>query len=177
MMRAALLTLLMISPVAAQEESARESPPVLGPKPEACLDDAEGAAALVHISGFKDRAGILRVELYPAVEGDFLASSAKLKAEGKVFERIDNPMPQQGEADVCVPLPHAGPFAIAVLHDRNSSGKLDAFSDGFGFPNNPRLGYGKPAASEATFTAEAGVTRLDIVLNYWNGFAARPLKR
>jgi uncharacterized protein (DUF2141 family) len=177
MKRAAILTLLIAFGAHAQEESAQEAPLVLGPKPEACLDGAEGPAALVHVTGFKDRTGNLRVELYPAVEGDFLASRTKLESEGKVFQRIDNPTPQQGDADVCVVLPGPGPFAIAVLHDRNASGKLDAFSDGFGFPNNPRLGYGKPAASEATFNAGAGVTRLNIVLNYWNGLSARPLRR
>ena len=150
---------------------------ILGPQPEACAADAAGPAVLVHVDGFKDRSGNLRVELYPAVEGEFLAPGSKLRAEGKVFQRIDNPTPESGDAEVCVVLPAPGPFAIAVLHDRNASGKLDAFSDGFGFPNNPRLGYGKPDAAAATFHANGGVTRLDVVLNYWNGLSARPLRK
>jgi uncharacterized protein (DUF2141 family) len=174
---AALIALTAPHGLWAQDEAAKEAPPVLGPQPEACVDGAVGPAALVHVTGFKDRSGVLRVELYPAVENDFLASGTKLKSEGKVFQRIDNPTPQQGDGVVCVALPGTGPFAIAVLHDRNSNGKLDAFSDGFGFPNNPRLGYGKPAASEATFNAGAGVIKLDIVLNYWNGLSARPIRR
>jgi len=156
---------------------AQDGPAVLGTAPEACADGAAGPAALVQVSGFKDRTGNLRVELYPAVEGEFLAPGSKLRAEGKVFQRIDNPTPQNGDAWVCIALPGEGPFAIAVLHDRNASGKLDAFNDGFGFPNNPRLGWGKPAAAEATFNAAAGVTRLDVVLNYWNGLSARPVRR
>lgn len=150
---------------------------VLGAQPEACAADAAGPAVLVHVSGFKDRTGNLRVELYPAVEGEFLAPGSKLRAEGKVFQRIDNPTPESGDAEVCVVPPATGSFAIAVLHDRNASGKLDAFSDGFGFPNNPRLGYGKPNAAAATFQAAEGVTRLEVVLNYWNGLSARPLRK
>lgn len=171
MKRTSILSLLMLPAFAWAQEN-----PVLGPEPAACAEGAAGPAALVHVTGFKDGKGNLRVELYPAVDGEFLAPGSKLKAEGKVFQRIDNPMPQSGDAEVCVVLPSEGPFAIAVLHDRNASGKLDPFSDGYGFPNNPRLGYGKPDVDEATFTASAGVTRLDIVLNYWNGLSARPLR-
>lgn len=172
-MKRRVMILALISAAA----QAQDAPHILGPHAIACAEGAEGPAALVHVSGFKDRAGNLRVELYPAVDGDFLASREHLKAEGKVFERVDIvPTPQDGDADVCVVLPKPGPYAIAVLHDRNASGKLDAFSDGFGFPNNPRLGYGKPAVSEATFKAIPGVVRLDVVLNYWNGLSARPLR-
>lgn len=141
----------------------------------ACDTGAPGPAVLVHVHGFKDRTGNLRVELYPANEADFLAPGSRLRAEGKVFRRIDLPMPQQGDPDVCVALPAPGPYAIAVLHDRNASGRLDPFSDGYGFPNNPRLGFGKPDVAAVTFKGE-GQIRVDIVLNYWNGLSARPLR-
>ena len=160
----------------AQDATAQETPAVLGPKPQACTAGAQEPAALVHVSGFKDRSGNIRVELYPAVDGDFLTPGSRLRAEGKVFQRIDNPMPERGDVEVCIPLPGIGPFAISVLHDRNGNGKLDVFNDGYGFPNNPRLGLSKPSAAEATFQSSAGVTRIDVVLNYWNGLAARPLR-
>jgi uncharacterized protein (DUF2141 family) len=172
MKRLLICTLLAALPAAAQETP----PEILGPQPEACAEGAAGPAVLVHVHGFKDLSGNLRVELYPAVEGDFLAPAVKLRSEGKVFQRIDVPTPQTGEVDVCVALPTPGPYAMAVLHDRNASGKLDVFSDGFGFPNNPRLGYGKPDVTEATIVVADEVMRIDVVLNYWNGFAARPLR-
>ncbi len=172
MKRVLMCALLAVSPASAQDAA---PPEILGPQPEACAEGASGPSVLVHVHGFKDLSGNLRVELYPAVEGDFLASRAKLEGEGKVFQRIDMPTPQTGVADVCVALPAPGPYALSVLHDRNASGKLDAFSDGFGFPNNPRLGYGKPDVTEATITVD-GRMRVDVALNYWNGFAARPLR-
>jgi uncharacterized protein (DUF2141 family) len=135
----------------------------------------EGPRAIVEVTGFKDRTGQLRVELYPATAGDFLAPGRKLIAEGKTFVRIDIPMPQDGDASVCMPLPELGNYAMAILHDRNASGRLDPFSDGYGFPNNPRLGYKKPNVSVATIAAETPVTEILVRLNYWNGFSARPI--
>lgn len=132
---------------------------------------------MVSVTGFKDRTGNVRVELYPAVDGDFLAPRGKLRVEGKAFLRLDNPTPGEGDAVVCVPVPAAGEYAIAVLHDRNANSKLDVFSDGFGFANNPKLGFAKPHVSEATISAGEGETQLEVVLNYWNGLGARPLRR
>lgn len=172
-MKPVLLLAAMLSAGGVLAEDAH----ILGPNPEACAAGAPGPAVLVQVGGFKDRAGNLRVELYPAVDEDFIAPGSKLRAEGKVFQRIDVPTPQSGNGEVCVVLPAPGSYAIVVLHDRNANGRLDAFSDGYGFANNPRLGYSKPAVAEATFKAEGPQTRLDVVLNYWTGFAARPLRR
>ncbi len=167
-----IASLLLLAPPAMAGEAI-----VLGPHPEACALDAKGPSVLVHVHGFKDHSGILRVELYPGTEEDFLAPRAKLQEEGKVFERIDLPMPKTGDAvDVCVALPAAGMYTMSILHDRNANSRLDAFSDGYGFPNNPRLGYKKPPASEVIFAAD-GQTTIDVVLNYWTGFAARPIRR
>ena len=157
-------------------QASRAADAVLGPDAEACSHTASGPSVLIRVYGFKDRAGNVRVELYPATPEDFLASRTKLIAEGKVFKRIDVPTPAEDDARVCVELPDFGTYALSVLHDRNASGKLDPFSDGYGFPNNPRLGYGKPDVDVATFTAFGKLT-LNIVLNYWTGFSAKPLNK
>lgn len=156
---------------------AEEAPTSLSTHEAACPAGYSGPRALVRVSGFKDREGQLRVELYPAKPEDFLSPGRELRAEGKVFQRIDIPTPQQGDAEVCVVLPAAGPYAAAVLHDRNGDGKLNPFNDGYGFPNNPKLGYSKPDVSEATFTAGEGQVVVEVVLNYWTGLSARPLRR
>ncbi len=153
-----------------------QTPTVLGPQAEACKADSAAPSVLVNITGFKDRSGNLRVELYPATDADFLAPGARLRAEGKVFERIDVPTPSRGVASICVAVPGPGTYALSVLHDRNANGKLNAFSDGFGFPNNPRLGTKKPKVALATFTVGAEKVQLDIVLNYVSGFKPRPVR-
>jgi uncharacterized protein (DUF2141 family) len=157
-------------------QASRAADDVLGPDAEACSHTANGPSVLVRIHGFKDRKGNVRIELYPATPEDFLASRARLTAEGKVFKRIDVPTPAEGDARICVKLPDFGTYALSVLHDRNASSKLDPFSDGYGFPNNPKLGMSKPNVEKAAFTA-FGKMNLDIVLNYWSGFSAKPWKK
>ncbi len=162
-----------------QTTYAQESPlgpDILGPEAAACSRIADGPSVLVRVYGFKNRAGNVRVELYPATQEDFLASRAKLTSEGKLFKRFDVRTPESGDVRICVAVPEDGEYSLSVLHDRNASGKLDVFSDGYGFPNNPRLGMSKPSVDKATFTV-SGKAKLDIVLNYFSGFSAKPIKK
>lgn len=140
---------------------------VVGPDAAACRAGAE-PAALVRIHGFKDAVGGLRVQLYSDVADDFLVSGRKL---GKV----DLPITSTAPVTVCLPLPKAGRFALAVLHDRDGDQKLSIFRDGVGFSQNPKIGMGKPDLSAVLFDAGAGVVSVDVVLNYRVGFALRPL--
>lgn len=157
---------------------AQEAPPVsLSSHEAACPEGYIGPSVLVRVSGFKDRAGQLRVELYPDSPEDFLSPGRVLRAAGKVFQRIDIPTPQTGDGEVCIVLPSAGGYAAAILHDRNGDGKLNPFSDGYGFPNNPSLGYSKPDVKEAAFVVGDGRLTIDVVLNYWSGLSARPLRK
>lgn len=174
-MRTLIHTTLLVGLICLGLQSSHAADDILGPEAKACSHTANGPAVLVRVHGFKDRSGNVRVELYPATKEDFLASRRKLEAEGKVFKRFDVPTPADGDARLCVELPDYGSYALSILHDRNASGKLDPFSDGFGFPNNPKLGMSKPDVEKATFTA-FGKLNLDIVLNYWSGFSAKPLK-
>ena len=139
--------------------------PVFG-TPSACAPGAGGTAALVTTHGFKDRKGNLRIAAYHANEEEFLAS-------GKYVQRIDTPMTPSGSMTVCVPLPGPGRYAIVALHDRSADGKLNVFSDGFGFTNNPKLGHSKPAVNLVSVEVR-GVPEYAITLNYVQGFSAKP---
>lgn len=165
---------------AAQAEEApeqeSEAPASISTHVATCPQDYHGPSVLVRVSGFKDRDGQLRVELYPDDPEDFLAPGRALLAAGKVFQRIDIPTPQTGDAEVCVVVPTPGTYAMAILHDRNANGKLNPFSDGYGFPNNPRLGYGKPDVKDVAFPVGETQTTIEVVLNYWTGFSARPIR-
>lgn len=142
--------------------------PLHGHATAACVEPAGGAAVLVTVSGFKDRAGQVRVQLYRAVESDFLVS-------GRYVARVDTPTAPTGEMRVCVPLAEPGAYAVTVLHDRNRSGKLDPFSDGVGFANNPKLRLAKPALAKVTVDLPAGVSHLAVRLNYLRGFRVAPI--
>ena len=53
-----------------------------------------------------------------------------------------------------------GTYALAVIHDENSNGRLDKFMgiprEGFGFSRNPRIRMGPPSFEEVRFEIAAG---------------------
>ncbi|MFZ5610085.1 MAG: DUF2141 domain-containing protein [Pseudomonadota bacterium] len=169
----ATLTLALIAASwsnAAQDISSAPASPAVDGTEAAANEVAacpQGSAvnALVTVTGFKDRKGILRVELYSDKAEEFIA---------RHLARIDIPTPM-GAARICMPLPGPGRYAMVVLHDRNQNGRLNVFSDGYGFSHNPRLGYGKPSIEKVLFEAPPGATAMTIILNYFHGGAARPL--
>lgn len=138
-------------------------------------DECPAPAALVEVRGLKDRAGRIRIEVYSDAPGEFLASRKLLQAAGKFFAREEIDVPVAGEPRICVSLPAAGRYTMAVLHDRNADGKLNVFSDGYGFPGNPKLGLDKPPAAKAMFVVSDVTERLEIIMNYWNGLGASPI--
>jgi uncharacterized protein (DUF2141 family) len=134
-----------------------------------CRAHEGGPAIVATATGLKDRHGTLRLELYAPVEGEFLADDRDLVRDGKVFRRAVIPVPVSGPVELCVRVPHAGAWSLALIHDRAGSKKFKLSSDGIGFSGNPRLGLSKPKAEAAEIAAGPGVTRIDIRLNYRRG--------
>ena len=120
-----------------------------------------GPSTLVQISGLKAGTGKVRVQSYRATPSDWLA-------KGRWISRIEVPA-RAGSMTVCVPLPAAGTYGIAVRHDVNGNGKTDLSADGGGMSNNPSINIfnlGKPSVSKVAFQAGPGVTRITINLKY-----------
>src|SRR5687768_4619744 len=61
----------------------------LGPDAASCREGASEPAVLVNVTGFKNRAGRVRVQLYGSNPSDFLAKGRKLR-------RIDLPVTHSG---------------------------------------------------------------------------------
>ncbi|HTI67175.1 MAG TPA: DUF2141 domain-containing protein [Caulobacteraceae bacterium] len=137
----------------------------------ACRPDEAGPALRVLLTGLKDRKGILRIELYPANDADFLADDTALIRAGKDFRRVDIPAPAEGKVELCIRAPRAGVFAVAILHDRNQDRKFSPFVDGVGFPNDPKLGFSKPKAAQASVAIGPGLTQAAVTMKYWNGLS------
>ncbi|NJC34212.1 uncharacterized protein (DUF2141 family) [Sphingomonas jejuensis] len=141
-------------------------------QPAAC----RGTALLVSVSGFKERAGTLRVQTY--------AGAANYADGHRRVSRIEVPVPRgSGPVDVCVPLPGAGDYAVSIRHDANGDGRSDR-GDGGGFSNNPRLSLGQaisrrnPSYDSVRVDAGAGrVTPVPITLNYLRGLSIGPIRR
>ena len=64
----------------------------------------------------------------------------------------------------------AGTWALGVIHDENSNGRLDTFlavpREGFGFSRNPRLRMGPPRYEEVRVPVNAGRATLVVRMTY-----------
>jgi uncharacterized protein (DUF2141 family) len=152
------------------------SNPTLGKAAGACRVAEPGPAIIVDVEGLKDRAGTLRLELYPDNDHDFLADDNVLVESGKTFARVDLPVPSSGPVAMCIRVPHAGTYSLSLLHDRDGNLKFSASTDGIGFPGNPRLGWFKPKAAITSVVAGPGLTGIHIRMNYRRGLLMRPLE-
>ena len=150
------------------------SSPDLGMAAGRCRTAETGPAFLVDVAGFKDRAGRLKLELYPANDHDFLADDNVLVAAGKPFARVEVPTPPEGNVRLCIRAPRPGRYALSLLHDRNGNRRFDLSSDGIGFAGNPKIGWGKPAAARASADVGDEPREMTIVLNYRHGLGVRP---
>ena len=143
----------------------------LGPDAPSCRAGASEPAVLVNVTGFKNRSGRLRVQLYGSNPADFLA-------KGKKLRRIDLPVTDTGSMKVCVAVPRSGNYAIAVRHDADGNGK-SGWNDGGGFSRNPRISLLdlKPSYQEVSIPVGYGVKPVDVVLNYRTGLRIGPISR
>jgi uncharacterized protein (DUF2141 family) len=173
--RIVVATLLALLPVAACAQV--ESNPNLGKAEGQCRANEAGPAVIVTAVGLKDRQGLLRAELYPANDNDFLQDDNILINAGKTFRRVETRLPPSGPVQLCIRTPGPGSYTLSLLHDRDANLKFGLSTDGVGFPNNPRLGLGKPKASAVRFETGAGLTPISIRLNYRRGLISfGPLK-
>jgi uncharacterized protein (DUF2141 family) len=145
------------------------SHPDLGKAEGQCRPHETGPAFLVEIAGLKDRTGRLKLEVYPAVDGDFLEDDNILINAGKTFRRVEMAVPSDPVPRMCIRVPSAGAYALTVLHDRDADRKFGFSVDGAAFSRNPRLGISKPKAAKVRVDAGPGVTALRIVMNYRKG--------
>jgi uncharacterized protein (DUF2141 family) len=159
---AVVASLALVAPSVAQART-------LGPDAAAC--EAGGSSAvLVRVDGFKQRTGKVRVQIYGSNPDHFLA-------KGKWVKRIDLPVTQGGRMDVCVALPAAGNYAVAVRHDVDGNGK-SGWNDGGGFSRNPSLSLTslKPKYSEVFIPVAAAPRTIDVTLNYRRGLSIGPAR-
>ncbi len=135
-----------------------------------CTADGSGAALLVQVSNIRQNEGNLRAQIYGSNPDDFLAKGTKLY-------RIDVPVKNVGEQEICVPVPGAGTYALVVMHDRNKNGKADFFTEGFGFSNNPTLKFSPPDAEDVMIEVPLGVLQVPVDLYYILGSDAEEAKK
>jgi uncharacterized protein (DUF2141 family) len=115
----------------------------------------------IQVQGLRNTNGLVRLCLtrnpahFPDCNGDSAAVKATVPAR------------QAGSLRLRVP---AGIWALGVIHDENSNGRLDKFMaiprEGFGFSRNPRIRMGPPRFDEVRFQVTAGATRQIVQMKY-----------
>ena len=141
--------------------------------PAAARCDANEAAALVEVAGFKARTGTLRVQIYAANAKTYLEKR-------KWLERVEVPVAKSGTMRICLPVNQPGSYVIAVRHDINGNGKSDR-SDGGGLSGNPDMKLSdfiftrKPALAVTSVAVGQATRRIPVTLNYVNGLSFDPV--
>jgi uncharacterized protein (DUF2141 family) len=157
---AAAVTLSLVAPAGAAEAA-------LGPDAASCRAGSGEPALLVHVSGFKSRTGRVRVQIYDA--SNFLV-------KGQRVRRIDLPVTSSA-MPICVSLPAAKTYAVAVRHDLDGDNDKGDWSDGGGFSRNPKLSLLKlkPSFNQVAVPVGNGVKSVNVVLNYRQGLSIGPV--
>jgi uncharacterized protein (DUF2141 family) len=151
-------------PVAAQATT-------LGPAAARC--EANAAAALIEVAGFKARTGTLRVQIYAANAKTYLEKR-------KWLDRVELPVAKSGAMRICLPVDQPGNYVVSVRHDINGNGKSDS-SDGGGLSGNPDMKLSdfifkrKPSLAATSFAVGPATRRVPVTLNYVNGLSFDPV--
>jgi uncharacterized protein (DUF2141 family) len=172
-----MMMFLTLAPLLLENATTIASSPDLGVAEGRCRANEPGPAFLVTPVGMRDRQGRLKLEVYPSNNTDFLADDNVLVSQGRTFRRVEIPVPQTGPIELCIRVPHPGPYSVALLHDRDSNRRFGWTVDGIGFASNPRLGISRPHAEQTRAMAGAGITRISITMNYRRGLGVAPLAR
>lgn len=166
--RPAPLSLALIAAVA--WPSAASAQAAIGEDAAACA--AGNVPALrVNVQGIKDRTGRLKLELYPAAEGDYLRDDHVLVKEGKLFHRSFATTPKSGNIVLCIKAPRPGRYALFLTHDRDGANKFNIWKDGAGVPSNRKLGRSKPKLADGIVTIGATATPITIKMQYVRGLS------
>ncbi len=140
----------------------------LGPDAAACRAGSNQPAVLVNVTGFKSRAGRVRVQIY---------NGSNFLMKGKRVRRID--LPVTGVSmPICVAVPGPGTYAVAVRHDVDGDNKSGDWGDGGGFSRNPKISLLdlKPSFSEVAVPVGRGPRTVQVVLNYRRGLSIGPVR-
>ena len=121
--------------------------------------DAQIPQIRVTVNGVRAH-GILTVEIYDENEKAFLSREGRLRRSRDAAE--------DGTQTVCLNVPGAGTYAVALYHDEDGNRKLARKwnflpKEPFGLSNNPKLKLRKPRHRDSAF--EAGPLGAEVTVN------------
>ncbi len=132
---------------------------------ESASHTGSGCTLRIHVDGLRNSKGNIGTILFKTSEG---WPEDKSKAFRHGPAPID-PGQRQGTA-VWTDLP-PGDYGVAAIHDENSNAKLDKNligipKEGFGFANNPHVGWSPPPFSAAVAHVACPETQIAIHIQY-----------
>jgi len=122
----------------------------------------DGPAVWLHVTNIASSTGMMRVQLYRATKSDWLE-------KGRWLNRIEIPA-RAGAMSICMPVPSAGSYAIAIRHDKNNNNDTDITIDGGGMSNNPSINIfnlGRPGIDKTRFSIGNEVKPMSIRMRYF----------
>ncbi len=154
------LTLTTAAPIYAEDAASATTTTITTP-----VVAEQTGTITIRITDLKKNIGLLGVSLYNTKKGfpgDHKAACATAlkKVTGDQDEVVFQNMPY-------------GNYAVSVLHDENSNGKLDTRflipipKEGIGVSNNPKPRRGAPLYSECMFTLDAKQLETTIAMRYY----------
>ena len=155
---AAATAMVLAIPTAAQAQYRQ----TISNNPAKCQSGGGKPAVWITINNVSASRGTLRVQSYRGTSADWLK-------KGRWLSRIELPA-RAGQMNVCMPVPEAGTYAIAIRHDLNGNGDTDLREDGGGMSNNPSINIfnlGKPSHTKTAFSVGNGVKSITINMRYW----------
>ena len=118
---------------------------------------------VLHISGLRNDNGILRVLLFQSSDG--------FPSDHKKSYALKNVSLEGDSVTVTIPNIPYEEYAISVLHDENTNGKMDTNwiglpKEGVGISNNVKSKFGPPKYEEAKFKHNSKKLLLNIEMKY-----------
>lgn len=156
----ALAIVALAAPVAADPRESRPD--------DATCAKGGSPAVMVYVAGLKNGAGKVRVQAYGPGASNYLK-------KGEWAGRVDVTLAGRRSVEVCLPLPAAGHYSVAVRHDANANHKSD-WNDGAGFSRNPKLSLlGRPSFGQTAVPVARGPAKIRVVINYRRGMTVGPI--
>lgn len=122
----------------------------------------DGPAVMITLTGVRGSEGTMRVQLYRGIADDWLE-------RGRWLNRIELPA-RAGSMSICMPVPSAGDYAIAIRHDVNNNGDTDIRTDGGAMSNNPSINIfnlGRPSINRTRFAIAQQVLPMNLRMRYF----------
>jgi uncharacterized protein (DUF2141 family) len=127
--------------------------------------DPEGCTLRIHVDGLRNAKGNIGTVVFKSADG-------WPEQTNKAFRVGPAPIGPDGQSGVAVweDLP-PGDYGVAAIHDENSNAKLDRNflgipKEGFGFANNPHVGWGPPPFSAAIVHVTCPATEISVHIQY-----------